>query len=344
MNFTGLERQSTASKEQPTRLHSSQSRRILSSRAPREGGSTNPRQVTKLLLKLFSAYTSFSLLGTSTAQLPPPPPLLLNKYNKVHIPKHDHFIPENLEKNTAELLRASHSLASWNKNATAIKCFEKFDSQSPNMHVWPLTEKSICEFVTWAVVVCKLRAATVKSYLAAISLAHKFKGLDSSPCNGFLAKNLLKGAENLEFYLNISRESRKAMSLPILKILGHQLAKSDLSEMDRLVIWAAAVVAFFGSLRLGEILAKNENVFNHSDILMWDDVKIKNDAILLHIKIPKNRIAKGEFVDIFEFDKHNCCPLKTMKMLYLTRGKNLKKNSPVFCFKSGKMLTPAFLT
>ena len=91
-------------------------------------------------------------------------------------------------------------------------------------------------------------------------------------------------------------------------------------------------------------MAKNERVFNHSDILLWDDVKFKNDAILLHIKIPKNRIAKGEFVDIFEFDNHNCCPVKTMKMLYLTRGKNLKKNSPVFRFESGKMLTPAFIT
>jgi len=33
-----------------------------------------------------------------------------------------------------------------------------------------------------------------------------------------------------------------------------------------------------------------------------------------------------------------------MKMLYLSRGKNVKINSPVFRFESGKMLTPTFLT
>jgi len=283
----------------------------------------------------------FSLSGSAN---PSYPALILNKYSKIHLPKHDYFIPANIEQNTAELLRASLSLASWSKNATAMKCFEKFDSQSPNIHNWPLSEKSICEFVTWAVVVCKLKAATIKSYLAAISLAHKFKGWNSSACNGFLVKSLLKGAENLEFYLDISRESRKALSLPILKILGHQLAVSDMTENDKLVLWTAAVVAFFGSFRLGEILAKNERNFNQSDILLWSDVKIKDDSILLHIKIPKNRIAKGEFVDIFEFDKHNCCPVKALKKLYLSKGRNLNKNSPVFCFENGKLLTPSLLT
>jgi len=254
------------------------------------------------------------------------------------------FIPVNLPEKTIGLLAASKSAQSWNKGASALKCFENFDSQSQNIHNWPLSEDSVSEFITWAVLEKELKAATVKSYLSAIGIAHKFKNLDNSACHGFFAKQLLAGAENLEFYKTMTKEAKKAMSLPILKILGHQLATSGLENNEIQKFWCACVVAFFGSFRLGELLCYNENKFNPSETLLWEDVKIRDDSVLINIKIPKNRYSKGEYVDLFEFNGHNCCPVNAIKALRLSKGTNLNLKSPVFCFNDGKLLTPKMLT
>jgi len=254
------------------------------------------------------------------------------------------FIPKNTNPDTQSLISASRSSSAWNKNATAVNCFKDFDLQSPNNHVWPLSDASISEFITWAVMSKKLKSATVKSYLSAISLAHKFANLDGSNCSGFMAATLLKGAENLEFYSNISGISRKAMSLPLLKIIGHQIAISEWTEDSKMVVWCACVVAFFGSFRLGEILCSNEKTYNPSETLLWRDVKIRGDSVLINIKIPKSRNPKGEFVDLFEFKDNNCCPVNTLKKLKLVKGRSAMEASPVFCFKNNSFLTPKNLT
>lgn len=269
---------------------------------------------------------------------------LPNKYSGELNARNKQFIPDNINSDCADLLRASLSQSSWCKNATALKCFKCFESQSPNCHPWPLSEKSVCEFVTWAVKTRDLKAATVKSYLGAISLAHKFMSIDYSNCMGFWPSMLLKGAENLEFYKNISRESRKAMTLPVLKILGHQLATSDLPADSQMVIWTACVIAFFGSFRLGEILPANEKRFNPSDTLLWNDVKVRGDSVLIHIKIPKGRNPQGEFVDLFEFDRYNCCPVKALKALSLAKNSKVSQKTPVFQFKNGTLLSAKALT
>ena len=269
---------------------------------------------------------------------------LPNKYNTAPSSNSSIFVPNNVNPDIAKLIRASLSKSSWNKNATAIKCFDAFDNQSPDTHPWPLSEKSVCEFVSWAVNVKKLKAATIKSYLSAIALAHKFRQLDYSNCLGFLPSILLKGAENLEFYRDISKESRKAMSLPILKMLGHQLAKSDWPKDKIRVVWTACVTAFFGSFRLGEILSPSESRFNPAETLLWTDVKIRTDSVLIHIKVPKGKFPQGEFVDLFEFEGHNCCPVKTIDALYSYRKRYSDKNVPVFTFDNGKFLTAKLLT
>ena len=63
------------------------------------------------------------------------------------------------------------------------------------------------------------------------------------------------------------------MSLPLLKLIGHEIAKASWDPNSKQVIWTACVVAFCGSFRLGEILAKNEWSFNTTETLLWSDVK-----------------------------------------------------------------------
>jgi hypothetical protein len=90
------------------------------------------------------------------------------------------------------------------------------------------------------------------------------------------------------------------MSLPLLKILGHEIAMSEREDDSKDVICTAAVLAFFGSLRFGEMLGTWEWKYNPYETLLWSDIKIfEGKSALLHIKVTKNCSKEGEFVDIY---------------------------------------------
>jgi hypothetical protein len=82
---------------------------------------------------------------------------------------------------------------------------------------------------------------------------------------------MLKGAKNLEFYSNITKEARKALSFPLLKVLSHEISLTNWSDNKKQVIWTAMSVAFFGSFRLGELLTSSRTTFNEAETLLWED-------------------------------------------------------------------------
>jgi hypothetical protein len=155
----------------------------------------------------------------------------------------------------------------------------------------------------------------------------------------FTIDRLIKGAKNREQYVKAPKHTRKVMSLPLLKILRHEIANSEWEDDSKDVIWTAAVLAFFGSLRFGEMLGTGEWKYNPYETLLWSDIKIFEKSALLHIKVTKNCSKEGEFVDIFPFPGHSCCPLAALVNLKNLGGGGGGDQKPVFAFKSGKLLT-----
>jgi len=96
-----------------------------------------------------------------------------------------------------------------------------------------------------------------------------------------LIQALLKGAENLSLYSQIVAGSKKVMTLQLRKLLGHQLTLTDWTNNSRKVIWAACVLAFFGSFRFGEILAKETDKFNPMETLLWSDVNFTSEKSVI---------------------------------------------------------------
>jgi hypothetical protein len=169
------------------------------------------------------------------------------------------------------------------------------------------------------------------------------KGFNASSCSDPLVRRVLKGAENLSFYKSISNESRKVMTLPLLKLLGHEISKTSWTSDSKQVFWRACVTAFFGSFRFGELLSPAEGSFNKDETLLWSDVKLSDNSVLIHVKVSKTRTVQGEYIDLFPFPGHNCCPVKSLlllKKICLARGNASNiSGQPVFAFSSGKLLT-----
>ena len=239
-----------------------------------------------------------------------------------------------------ELLTASLAKSTWAKHNSALNCIEKFANCNGLKVTYPMSLDFLTNFACWALLEKNLKPQTVLSYIASVKAAHKFRGLECN-CDDYVLKSIVRGAENMNMYEIMSKSVRKVMTLPLLKIIGHQLSKLQWSTDSKQVVWSACVIAFFGSLRLGEILAQNDCEFNSKETLLWSDVKFRKDnSLLIHIKIDKSRNKNGSYVDLFEFKGHGCCPISVLKKLQEFRN---NPNSPVFQFKNGKLLTSLLL-
>ena len=184
-----------------------------------------------------------------------------------------------------------------------------------------------------------MKAATVEAYISSIATIHKLNLLDDTACRNFICKTILRGAENMEVYKNTKSRLRLVMTLDTLKILGHEIAKTNWDPVNKQVLWAACCMAFFGSCRIGEILSPVVNNYDPKTTLLWGDLKNVNEGWIIHIKSPKSRMEGGEYLDIFPFKGHQCCPVKAIHQLKNMSPHSTSTKNPVFMFKNGSLLT-----
>jgi hypothetical protein len=199
--------------------------------------------------------------------------------------------------------------------------------------------------VTWALNTKKLSVATTRLYLSDLKNIHKQKNLCTSNFSDFFCTSMLQGAQNLSLYNGIVNRSRLAMTFPLLKIIGHEISNSDWSVNSKRVVWAASCVAFFGSFRMGELLASKENCMD-SETLTWDCVNFTSESTaVIQVRFPKNsKNGSSQFVDIFKVDKPAVCPYECLKNLKNSSSWSSANDSPVFRFETGKLLTTGHFT
>ena len=131
------------------------------------------------------------------------------------------------------------------------------------------------------------------------------------------------------------------MTLPLLRILGHQISNSGWKSDSKQVFWAAAVITFFGSFHFGEILCPKETSFNSNECLLWEEILFLEDSVTIHVKILKSRNLKGEFIHLYKIQNKSYCPVSALSKL--KKDQNPSPKSPVFQFCSGSLLPPGIL-
>jgi hypothetical protein len=266
-----------------------------------------------------------------------------SKYSPEETPYNAQLIGTQVPEAARAYIRASITAGSWKKHNSAMSCLCSYEKAVGGDISWPLSPAIVCGFAAWALSDKDLKPSTVRSYISSIAAVHELRGLNSAPCSDPLVKRVLKGAENLSFYKSISSDSRKVMTLPLLKLLGHEISKTSWTSDSKQVFWSACVTAFFGSFRFGELLSPTEWGFNKDETLLWSDVKLSSESVLIHVKVSKSRGVQGEYIDLFPFPGHNCCPVKSLLLLRKTCLSRCNVTNfisqPVFAFSSGKLLT-----
>jgi hypothetical protein len=249
---------------------------------------------------------------------------------------------ESMCSSAKKLLSAALAKSSWNKNVSGLNALVNFEIETKIPVIWPVNVETIRSFATWCLDQKGLKSDTVKSYIAAITLAHALQGIS---CQNFskdkILNLLLQGADNVNRLKTVNSARRRVATLDTLLLIGHYIAISNWSDSSKIVFWALCTVAFFTSARLGELLSKAEYFFDPTSDLLWKDVKFNDKHILIHIKNPKCKSKEGDFLDIFEFAHKNCCPLlalTALKKFQMDKG-YYSENMPVYRFINGKNLT-----
>jgi hypothetical protein len=157
-----------------------------------------------------------------------------------------------------------------------------------------------------------------------------------------MLKLLLNGAKNLDISQKNIVDNRRVANISTLKLLSHALASSNWYCISQQVVWSCCTLAFFASLRVGEILSANTNSFDPTSTLLWKHVKfLADDNILLYIPCSKTKKYAGEFIDLFTLNNNLCCAVKALKKLQQLHieFKIFDFNQPVFSFAKQNFLT-----
>jgi hypothetical protein len=120
-----------------------------------------------------------------------------------------------------ELLEASLSAQSWRRYNTALALFNDFAKGQ----VEKIDSKKLENFVTFCINEKKLKTETVKSYIGSLKLWHELRGFSTEIFEKKVLRKMLDGSKNLEMYKLAKKPSRKVFTLPLLRILGHEIAK-----------------------------------------------------------------------------------------------------------------------
>ena len=256
------------------------------------------------------------------------------------------WLPDDLLDTAVTCIEKSISKNTWAKYASGWHCFMSFLSDTGIILQWPVRREVIRGFVVWATQYKGLKPSTVKSYLAAVTFMHTVRGFSKRPdSTDSLTDLILGGAMDLcKGSVTVSNR-RRAMTLALLKFLGHKLALTSFDLITKQCYWSACVVAFFAAARMGELLSDSAVKFDKEKVMCWKDAIISSDHVALHIKKPKSKATGGEFLDLFRIENESYCPVKAiLELKALQQESNVySDNMPIFMMKNGKFLTKSVL-
>ena len=240
----------------------------------------------------------------------------------------------SLAQNVRNKIIASVTPQTWNRYLTAWRAFEGFCAEIGQTPRLPVTGPLILDFSSW-LDGRHLSAPTIKSYIGSISQLQQLIGAPAiSISKQPLLKRFLRGAENAPPVPKVARRARRAVSLPLLQVLGHHLAMSKFSQEERLLFWSAALIAFFGSLRLGELLADRVRR-PRTEGLLWSDVSWVDGEIFLRIRSHKSGHEGGDLVILFPYKEKTLCPVKNFN----SWASRCSREGAVFARQNGDLWT-----
>ena len=257
-------------------------------------------------------------------------------------------LPQRALETISELGNFGLTQNTWSSYKTAKKMWDLCQTETKTQLALPWSQHESFIFIDWLVNDRKVSSGTINSYLAGIAKFHVLNGFEAPLLKTPLIKQVIKGKQNKESILRrtTGQNGRLAVTIDVMTLLLDKIKKWDTPSNRKRLVWSVATMAFFGGVRIHEILAKNESFFDPDFTLLGHDIKMttwhncaKAIKILeVTIKAPKeNKNGQDIVIDIFESD-NELCPVYAFEQ-WKNSDNPLKPDRPAFREMDGTPLT-----
>ena len=194
----------------------------------------------------------------------------------------------------------------------------------------------------------KCSSKTISCYLSGIRMLHLCNGQDPASLRPDIVNLVLRGREHFEEARATleQKQKRVAVTVPILKVLLRKIRESTMDSEMKTRLWLICCLMWNASLRVSEVLSKNEKEYDPLTTLcggdlILDKVEVRRgeykEILRYHIKSPKERrIGNGVKLEIFENGSF-CCPVRAYKAW--SKKVTLVEKKPVFMDSEKKCFT-----
>ena len=272
----------------------------------------------------------------------------VEKYNGLHVvpPRTEHLLgegaPEIYHSVIGRAIAASLAAQTKPKYKTALRMLASCQESLGRKMKLPLSNQDVLCFIAF-MANRDVLDSTISKYLSAIRYAMISVGHECDNLRTAVVNQVLKGIRNLKRdpKLLAQKKTRRAMTIPHLKLLGHALKESNLSTYMKSAVWAGSMLAFWGSSRIGELMCPYVSSFDPKSSLLLSDVKISKEGMKVWIRSPKCCTPMGDIIEIFPVSIVALDPVAAV-MFYLEQRKKRHgqdPNLPFFLEESGKCLT-----
>ena len=251
---------------------------------------------------------------------------------------------------------ANHSLAAntWASYATAERHLNRAAKATGVPMECPLSLRSTLAYVGYLLSPKSeggrgLKGVSVEKYLSALRIIHMKKGYFEPWIRPEIISLITRGAKQRDQVIKrlSGKKSKHAMTPQLMWELKKQLNGARLPISRKRIIWATATIAFAGSLRVHELLAREQIKFDPSSVMLSGAIKVKKfkvqgreeDTLSLYIAHPKeDKLAEGVVIDLFQTQDF-MCPIKAYRNWQKDKGVKLTPQKPLFRLESGRSYT-----
>ena len=203
----------------------------------------------------------------------------------------------------------------------------------------PASEHRLCQFVA-ALALEGLAHNTLKGYLSGIRHLHLENHYKNPNINTMARlEQVLKGIKSLQAKTKGNSHPRLPMT-PELLVRIRQVWVNKPPNPDHKMLWAAALLCFFGFLRAGEITVPSDTAYDEGAHLNFADVAIDSfiDPQVIKVRIKASKTDPFRLgVDIYlGRTRKELCAIAAILPYLFQRGPG---PGPLFKFADGKPLT-----
>ncbi len=230
---------------------------------------------------------------------------------------------------------AAATLRSYNSAQRRYLAFCRSEEARPI----PTTEQCLCRFVA-QLATERLKHKTIKCYLSGVRYLHIREGMpDPFDSRLHRLEYTLRGVKRCEAEAGVRKRERLPVSPAILRRIK-SIWEGESREPDKVMLWAACCLGFFGFLRSGEMTVPSDHEFDPSVHLTRSDIAVDNQANPRVLQV----FLKQSKTDPFRQGVHlylgktgtAICPVVAV-LAYLAVGS--RQEGPLFRYQDGRYLT-----